>query len=128
MQKYTQKGGVRPFGVICFFAGFQDGQPKLYQTEPSGAYSEWKANAIGRNAGTLREFLQKKWENDMTEDKTVRLGVQTLLEVVEDSENLEICVVKDNKTEIVDEEKLAEIVAQLKKEKEEAEEAKKKYL
>ena len=28
-QKYTQKGGVRPFGVTCFFAGFNDKKPKL---------------------------------------------------------------------------------------------------
>jgi 20S proteasome subunit alpha 4 len=41
------------------------GQPKLYQTEPSGAYNEWKANAIGRNAANLREFLEKKWEEGL---------------------------------------------------------------
>ena len=29
-QKYTQKGGVRPFGVSCFLAGFMNGSPKLY--------------------------------------------------------------------------------------------------
>ncbi len=64
-QKYTQKGGMRPFGISCFFAGIMDGKPKLYQTEPSGAYNEWKANAIGRNASNLREFLEKKWEADL---------------------------------------------------------------
>ena len=49
-QKYTQKPGVRPFGISTFFAGFQEGKPKLYLTEPSGAVNEWRANAIGRNA------------------------------------------------------------------------------
>ena len=29
-QKYTQKPGVRPFGVSCLFAGFQDGKPRLF--------------------------------------------------------------------------------------------------
>jgi 20S proteasome subunit alpha 4 len=29
-QKYTQKGGMRPFGISCFFAGIMDGKPKLY--------------------------------------------------------------------------------------------------
>ena len=48
-----------------------------------GAYNEWKANAIGRNASSLREFLEKKWEQDMDDEKTVRLAIETLLEVVE---------------------------------------------
>ena len=29
-QKYTQKGGVRPFGVSCFMAGFSGSKPKLF--------------------------------------------------------------------------------------------------
>ena len=124
-QKYTQKGGVRPFGISCFIAGFQDGQPKFYQTEPSGAFNEWKANAIGRSASTLREFLEKKWEAEMTEEQSIRLGVSTLLEIVESASNMEICVVKDGSTRMLEEDDLKPIVAELKKVKEE-EEAKKK--
>ena len=59
---------MRPFGVSCFLAGFNGPSPKLFQTEPSGAYNEWKANAIGRNASTLREFLEKKWEEGMSDE------------------------------------------------------------
>ena len=29
-QQYTQKGGVRPFGVSCFLGGFSGNLPKLY--------------------------------------------------------------------------------------------------
>lgn len=28
--KYTQKPGVRPYGISCFFAGFQDGKARLF--------------------------------------------------------------------------------------------------
>ena len=83
---------MRPFGVSMFYAGFQDKKPKLYLTEPSGAHTEWKANAIGRNASTLREFMEKKWEAGMSDDATVTLAVETLLEVVEDASNIELMV------------------------------------
>lgn len=124
-QKYTQKGGVRPFGVSCFFAGFQNGLPKLYQTEPSGAFNEWKANAIGRNASTLREFLEKKWEADLDDEKTIRLTVETLMEVVEQHTNMQVCVIKNDKITMVEDDVLEALVAAIKKEKDDAEEAKK---
>ena len=105
--------------------GFSGSTPKLFQTEPSGAFNEWKANAIGRNASTLREYLEKKWEAGMDTDATVKLGIETLLEVVENSKNLEICIIKENKIEMLDQDKLDALCETLLKEKKEAEEAKK---
>ena len=42
-QRYTQSGGVRPFGLSTLIVGFDKGDttPRLYQTEPSGIYSAW---------------------------------------------------------------------------------------
>lgn len=64
-QKYTQSNGRRPFGISCLIGGFDyDGQPHLFQTEPSGIYYEWKANATGRAAKTVREFLEKNYTQE----------------------------------------------------------------
>jgi len=42
-QRYTQSGGVRPFGISTLIMGFDPAEaaPRLYMTEPSGIYSAW---------------------------------------------------------------------------------------
>lgn len=73
---------MRPFGISTLIMGFDsDKVPKLYQTDPSGVYSAWKANAIGRSSKTVREFLEKNYKEDMNRDETVKLAIKSLLEV-----------------------------------------------
>ena len=47
-QRYTQSGGVRPFGISTLIIGFDKNgtEPHLYQTEPSGIYSAWCASQL----------------------------------------------------------------------------------
>ncbi|KAG0019900.1 Proteasome subunit alpha type-4, partial [Entomortierella chlamydospora] len=124
-QKYTQSGGVRPFGISTLIMGFDsDKVPKLYQTDPSGVYSAWKANAIGRSSKTVREFLEKNYKEDMDRAETIKLAIRSLLEVVQTgAKNIEIAIMgKDSViqrlglTEI--ETVVAEIEAENEKEKE----------
>ena len=81
-QKYTQSGGVRPFGLSTLIIGFDPytGAPSLYQTDPSGTFSAWKANATGRNSNSLREFLEKNYK-ETSGQETVKLAIRALLEV-----------------------------------------------
>ena len=77
-----------------------DGTSHLYQTDPSGTYHEWKANAIGRNAKSVREFLEKNY-TDATHDSDaicIKLAIRALLEVVQSgSKNVEIAVSRRNR-------------------------------
>ena len=74
----------------------------------------------------MREHLEKKWTNDLNKDDTIKLGIETLLEVVEASNNIEICVINsDNTAANLDEDKIKEICDAINAEKEAAEEAKK---
>ncbi|EDW00661.1 GH20892 [Drosophila grimshawi] len=78
-QHYTQSNGRRPFGVSCLIGGFDmDGQPHLYQTEPSGIYYEWSANTTGRLGKTVREHL----ENNSAEIASVSDEAAAIKQVV----------------------------------------------
>ncbi|KAI8998030.1 nucleophile aminohydrolase [Gaertneriomyces semiglobifer] len=97
-QKYTQSGGVRPFGISTLIIGFDaDKVPKLYQTDPSGIYSEWKAATIGRSSKTVREFLEKNYKESMDRNETIKLAVKSLLEIVQTgSKNIDIAVMGED--------------------------------
>ena len=61
MQNATQSGGVRPFGVSLLYAGFDAHHGfQLYQSDPSGNYSGWKATCIGMNNGTATSLLKQE--------------------------------------------------------------------
>ncbi|KAF7269867.1 proteasome alpha4 subunit [Rhynchophorus ferrugineus] len=129
-QKYTQSNGRRPFGISCLIGGFDyDGVPHLYQTEPSGIYYEWKANATGRSAKTVREFLEKYYtpEEVSTEQGTIKLAIRALLEVVQSGQkNLEIAVMRHGAPmEMLDGDTIEKYVTEIEKEKEEEAEKKK---
>lgn len=112
-QKYTQSGGVRPFGVSTFILGFDQDKPALYQTDPSGTFSEWKANVIGRNSKMIREYLEKNYEETSGED-TINLTMKALLETVEPaSKMIEVAVVTAQGTRYLSTEEIDAIIKQV---------------
>ena len=120
-QKYTQKGGVRPFGVSCLIMGFDvDKTPRLFMTDPSGIHSEWKANAIGRNSKPVSEFLEKSYENEMSSVDTIKLTVKALLEVVQSgADSMEIAVMNnERKVRNLSVEEIQVVIDEIEKEKE----------
>ncbi|TFK54819.1 N-terminal nucleophile aminohydrolase [Heliocybe sulcata] len=120
--RYTQSGGVRPFGISTLIVGFDphDTRPRLYMTEPSGIYSAWKANAIGRSSKTVREFLEKNHKDDLTRDETIKLTIKSLLEVVQTgAKNIEISVMESyGKITALDLSQIEAIVQEIEREKE----------
>jgi len=56
-----------------------------------------QANAIGRSAKTVREFLEKHYTEEQvaTERGTIKLALKALLEVVQSgSKNMEVAVMR----------------------------------
>ena len=97
----------------------------MFLTEPSGAFAEWKAHAIGKKNKEVREYLEENYKDGLDEDQVVNMAVRTLLEVVESEKSMEICVVRAKDAETLSDEKIGAIVAEVKAEKEAAEAAKK---
>lgn len=95
-QKYTQRGGVRPFGISTLIGGVGvDGVPQLWATDPSGTYTSWKANAVGSKAKNLLELLEKQYKDNCTEQEALKIAVRVLLEVVESgAKSIEIGVMR----------------------------------
>eukprot|EP00956_Cyclotella_meneghiniana_P013644 scaffold19816_cov56-Cyclotella_meneghiniana.AAC.4 len=88
MQEYTQSGGVRPFGVSLLVAGLdEDNKPRLYQVDPSGAYFGWKATAIGKNYVNAKNFLEKRYQDDMELEDAIHTALLTLREGFEGEMN-----------------------------------------
>jgi 20S proteasome subunit alpha 3 len=62
-QFYTQRGGLRPFGVAFLFAGYDRHYGfQLYQSDPSGNYSGWKATVIGANNQAGKSILKSEYQ------------------------------------------------------------------
>jgi proteasome alpha subunit len=97
IQRYTQSGGVRPFGVALAMAGVDpDGTPHLFETDPSGTPYEWKATAIGGERETLQSFLEDEYRTDLDLDGGITLALETLAQSNEDidPEAVEVSVVE----------------------------------
>ncbi|KAH3711006.1 proteasome subunit alpha type-7-like [Dreissena polymorpha] len=127
-QKYTQSNGRRPFGLSALIIGYDDG-PHLYQTDPSGTYHEWKANAIGRSAKTVREFLEKHYTDELAADdkECIKLALKALLEVVQTGgKNVELSIMKRGQPlTLIEADEIDKYLAEIEKEKEEEAEKKK---
>src|SRR3989338_6537225 len=47
----TQSGGLRPFGVSILIAGIDDSTQRLFETDPTGIFFQYKASVIGEGEG-----------------------------------------------------------------------------
>ena len=119
-QDYTQKPGVRPFGLCLLIGGFNEKkQPSLFSTEPSGFFSQWKANAIGKNADKVKEFLINSYKDDMEFEEAFKMIIESMLEFVEaGSKNIEVAIMKkDSKMLTIPDDEIDKVSQQIEEEK-----------
>ena len=74
----------RPFGVALLIAGWDDGGPVLFSTDPSGTYSKCNAMAIGSGSEGAQTALQEEYRSDLTLKEAEAIALATLKQVMEE--------------------------------------------
>ncbi|MGB2582297.1 MAG: archaeal proteasome endopeptidase complex subunit alpha [Thermoplasmata archaeon] len=98
-QNYTQYGGVRPFGTALLVAGVDETGAHLFETDPSGALVAYKAGSIGAGKNAIMDVFEEDYEEGMTMEDAVLLGLKALTKATEDklsTQAVEIGVVRSN--------------------------------
>ncbi|QSG12915.1 20S proteasome, alpha subunit [Halapricum desulfuricans] len=84
IQEYTQTGGARPFGVALLVGGVENGEPRLFETDPSGTPYEWQATAIGGGREDIQSHLEDNYEDDLSLEEGVGLALEAIAEASDD--------------------------------------------
>jgi len=85
----TQSGGLRPFGVSLLIAGIDEDGKKLFETDPTGLFYQFKATAIGEGELDIDEILHKDYKDNMTLDEALELSIRALKKVLDTKINAE---------------------------------------
>ncbi len=88
LQQYTQYGGVRPFGASLLIAGIDETGITLYETDPSGLSTGYKADAIGSGRDAALEILEKEYRSNLHMKDASELGIKALKAGLETGQGL----------------------------------------
>ena len=78
--------GMRPFGTSFLYAGWDKHFGyQLYQSDPSGNYTGWKATCIGGNHATATSILKTDYEDNISMELGKKLAFKILAKTVESS-------------------------------------------
>jgi len=81
-QMCTQSGGLRPFGVSILVAGVDNQGPRLFETDPTGIYFEFKASVIGEGEPEVEELLNEEYRENMSIEDGLKLGMKGLIKII----------------------------------------------
>ena len=75
----TQSGGLRPFGVSLLIAGVDETGPRLFETDPTGIFFQYRATVIGEGEVEIEELLKKEYKPEMSLQDGIKFGVKSLM-------------------------------------------------
>lgn len=89
----------RPYGVALLIGGVDENGPQLFQTDPSGTYCEWQADAIGSGQETAMTQLKEQYHSNMSLAEAEKMVLQVLKGNMEEricKDNVEVMVVRSD--------------------------------
>jgi len=78
VQESTQTGGSRPFGAALLVGGVVEAEPRLYEIDPSGTPTEWRATAVGNGSETIRSHFEAQLDSTVTTEAGVPIALSAL--------------------------------------------------
>ncbi len=116
----TQSGGLRPFGVSIILAGIDSEGPKLFETDPTGIYFQFRATVIGEGETEIEEVLEKEFNDKMTIEEGLKLAVDALNRILDKNFNVDrvdaaYITTADKKFVKVKKDKLEKLLREVKK-------------
>lgn len=88
-QVCTQSGGLRPFGVSLIVAGIDSDGPKVYETDPTGIFFQFKATVIGEGEPEIEEILGREYKDSLTIEEGLKLALRALNQVLDKNFSVE---------------------------------------
>ena len=96
-QQYTQFGGVRPFGTALLVGGYDDTGVHLFETEPSGSLTSFRAASSGGNKSPVMDLFEQKYRAAMDRESAILLALEGLRAGLDEGGSLaqvEVCTVE----------------------------------
>jgi proteasome alpha subunit len=115
VQYFTQYGGARPFGVSLIVSGIDTLGKHIYEIEPSGATTAYKALSIGQNKQKIMGFLEKNYKENLSFEDALKLAFKAMSLNLEpkqkiEGKNLEVVNITESKDSKVPFEKYSKYI------------------